>query len=525
MIAQKIQNAQTYLGIEFGSTRIKASLIDEAASPIASGSFEWENRYENGYWTYSLDLVKEGLRACFASLKKDVLSRYGVKLTAVGAMGISGMMHGYLPFDADYRLLSPFRTWRNTTAAEAADALSELFDFPIPMRWSIAHLYQAILDGEEHTSRIAHVTTLASYVHYLLTGENTIGMGEASGMFPIKDGDYDSVMLEKFDAILASHGYTYRMRDILPKVKCAGEGGAFLTEAGALLLDPTGEFSASVPFCPPEGDAGTGMVATNSVLPGTGNVSAGTSIFAMLVLDEPLAKRYPEIELAATPDGRAVAMIHSNNCSAELDAWVKIFGELAALAGASLDRSALYEMLYRHALKGDADCGGVTAYNYLSGEHMTGVRTGHPMYFRTRGGNMSLANFMRAQLYSSVATLKMGMDILAEREGRTAEKLFAHGGLFKVEGIAQQILANALGTPVSVLKTAGEGGAWGMALLASYMMNGKGSTLGAWLKDEVFGTMQSQTLAPEKEGADGFSAYMERYRKGLDAERSLEEIT
>jgi len=518
---EKIKTGKTYLGIELGSTRIKACLIDDTYTPIASGSYEWENAFENGYWTYALDQVHEGVQACFKDLSDNVRARYGTALETVGSIGISAMMHGYLAFDAQDSLLVPFRTWRNTTTGEAAEALSDLFHFNVPQRWSISHLYQAILNGEPHVSEIAHITTLAGYIHYLLTGKRELGIGDASGMFPIRGTDYDAAMLEKFSALDAVKQYRWKIREILPEVRCAGAKGSVLTEAGVRFLDPTGTLQAGIPVCPPEGDAGTGMVATNSVLPRTGNVSAGTSIFSMLVLEKPMSDRYPEIDIVTTPDGAPVAMVHCNNCCAELDAWVGLFGEFAALSGAKSDKSALYEMLYRNALSGDADCGGVTAYNYLSGEHTTQITEGRPMYFRMPGGTMNLANFMKAQLYSAMSALAIGMDILFDKEHVTADRFLGHGGLFKVQGVAQQILANALNTSVSVMETAGEGGAWGMALLAAYMTDDTGASLGQWLESQVFAGMKVSTLAPQAQETAGFAAYIERYKAGLPAERQL----
>ena len=509
------------LGIEFGSTRIKAVLIGEDYSPIASGAWDWENKLENGCWTYSLDMAKQGLQGAYADLARDVSEKYGQPLTTVGALGISAMMHGYLPFDKEDRLLTPFRTWRNTTTGPAAEELTELFGFNIPQRWSIAHLYQAMLNKEAHVPAVAHITTLAGYVHYLLTGERAVGVGEAAGMFPLgKNGAYDSAMLDKFDVLAKEKGYSLNIRSVLPAVKLAGEGGAFLTEAGAALLDPTGNLKAGVPMCPPEGDAGTGMVATNSVLPGTGNVSAGTSIFSMLVLDEPLKGVYPEIDVVATPDGKPVAMVHCNNCCSELDAWVKLFGEFAKLSGNEMRLGDIYELLYKNALNGDSDCGGVMAYNFLSGEPVAGVDEGRPMYFRTPDGSFNLANFMRAELYAAFGTLKMGMDILSEKENVPADRYTGHGGLFKVQGVAQQFLADALNADVSVMKTAGEGGAWGMALLAAYMNCAEGLSLAQWLEKMVFGGLERTTLSPNEKGVRGFSEYISSFKAGLAAQRA-----
>lgn len=517
-IKEKILDRKTYLGIEFGSTRIKAVLIDDAFAPIAQGSHDWQNRYENGVWTYSADDITVGLQRCYASLVKDVEEKYGVIPASYGAMGISGMMHGYMAFDSGGRLLVPFRTWRNTMTAQAAAELSELLGFNIPQRWSIAHLYQAVLNGEEHIKDLAHINTLAGHIHYLLTGRRCVGVGEASGIFPISGGSYNAQYLEKTQALFAQHGFSGKLCDILPRVLCAGENAGTLTDEGAALLDPTGALKSGVPLCPPEGDAGTGMTATNSVLPRTGNVSAGTSIFAMLVLDKPLEGFYPEIDVVTTPDGAPVAMVHCNNCCSELDAWVGLFGEFAELCGNPVDKSALYETLYKNALSGDPDCGGTVAYNFLSGEPVAGAESGRPMYFRTPDGRFSLANFFRAEIYSTMAALKLGMDILFEKERVRADKFTGHGGLFKTQGVAQQFLADALGTAVCVMKTAGEGGAWGMALLAAYAACGGGRSLSDFLSGEVFGAMECATAQPEEKGAAGFAGYMENYKRGLAAE-------
>ncbi len=512
---------KTYLGIELGSTRIKASLIDSTFAPVASGSFEWENAYENGFWTYSLDKVHEGVQGCFADLKKNVKETLGVNLTTVASIGISAMMHGYLAFDKDDNLLVPFRTWRNTTTAKAAAELSDLFNFNIPQRWSISHLYQAILNGEDHVKDIAHINSLAGYVHYLLTGNRELGVGDASGMFPIENGSYDMGMIEKFRTVVAPKNFGWDILDILPAIKTAGEKGAVLTEAGAKFLDPTGELTAGIPVCPPEGDAGTGMVATNAVLPNTGNVSAGTSVFSMLVLRENMKNRYPEIDVVTTPDGLPVAMVHCNNCCGELDAWVNLFGEVLTLFGNTVDKSTLYETLYKNAMSGD--CSNVVAYNYLSGEHVTGVENGRPMYFRTPEGKLSLSGFMKAELFSALATLKMGNDIFMAKENVSTEKLLGHGGLFKVPGVGQQILADAFNAPVSVMETAGEGGAWGMAILAAYMMREKDLPLGDWLNEAVFSDISVSTLAPNPKGVEEFKEYITRYKQGLSAQKKAGE--
>lgn len=515
---------KTYLGIELGSTRIKAVLIDESCSPVASGSHEWENRLENGYWTYSLEDIHGGIRSCFAALAADVKNKYGVPLTTVGAMGISAMMHGYMAFDKDDRLLVPFRTWRNTTTKQAADDLTAALGFNIPQRWSISHLYQAVLNKEQHVPEISHITTLAGYINYLLTGDRAVGIGEASGIFPVENGNYNEKYLHITEEKLTECGFDKKLAEVLPPVRLAGAKGAVLTAKGAEFLDPTGTLGAGVPLCPPEGDAGTGMAAANAVRTGTGNVSAGTSIFSMLVLDKNPSAAYPEIDMVTTPDGAPAAMVHCNNCCSELDAWVKMFGEFAELTGSKLDKSELYETLYRNAMTGDTDCGGVTAFNFLSGEPVAGVDEGRPMYFRMPDGKMNLANFFRAEIYSAFAALKIGMDILFDKEQVKAEQFTGHGGLFKVRGAAQQILADALDTPVSVMETAGEGGAWGMALLAAYMIKGSGKTLPDWLDSEVFAGMEKLTVTPDPAGKDGFNEYMKRYKGALGAEKLLGDV-
>lgn len=520
----KIKNGNTFLGIEFGSTRIKAVLTDDEFSCIGVGAYDWENKFTDGYWTYSLDEIHKGLQGCFGNLAKSVRDKYGAELNTIGAIGISGMMHGYLAFDRNDNLLVPFRTWRNTTTEKAADELTKLFGFNIPQRWSIAHLYQAVLNGEEHVPEIAHITTLAGYIHYLLTGRRELGIGEASGMFPIAEGAYDAGMLEKFDNLVKPKGFGWSIYDILPKVRNAGEKGAFLTEEGARLLDPTGKLAAGIPLCPPEGDAGTGMVATNAVKPRTGNVSAGTSIFAMIVLEKELLNIHKEIDVVTTPDGVPVAMVHCNNCCGELDAWVKMFGEFARLSGISIEKAALYELLYNNTLSADADCGGITSFNYLSGEPVTGIEKGRPMYFRSNEAKMTLANFMKSQIYSAVASLALGMNILLEEENVKVTEIQAHGGLFKVKGIAQQILSDAINADVAVTETAGEGGAWGMALLAAYMMREGDASLGEWMNDKVFSKMQSTVVKPGEVGTCGFREYLNRYKAAINAVKKLEEV-
>lgn len=520
-----ILNAETALGIEFGSTRIKSVLVDLNGSPLASGSFDWENSYKNGVWTYSLDEVFEGLRASFAALKKSVCDKYGVKLETVGSMGISGMMHGYLAFDKDGAQLAEFRTWRNTITAEAAEKLSALFDFNIPQRWSIAHLYQAILNGEEHVGRVDFIVTLAAYVHYRLTGERVIGVGEASGMFPIDSSinDYDVAMLDKFDGCVADKGFPWRLRDILPRVLVAGERAGILTAEGAALLDPTGEFRPGVPMCPPEGDAGTGMVATNSVAVRTGNVSAGTSIFLMVVLEKALSKLYPEIDMVTTPSGKPVAMVHCNNCSGEIDAWAGLFTSMCSALGMDISIYKVLDKMFESALSGDKDCGGLVAFNYLSGEVITGLDSGKPLFLRGPESKFDLPNFARAQLCSAAATLSIGMEILADEHVKI-DKLLGHGGYFKAPLAGQKIMAAALEAPVSVMKTAGEGGPWGIALLASYMQNkAEGETLEAFLDSRVFSNEDAFEVKPDPEDIAGFKKFLDNYKKSLPVEKAAVE--
>lgn len=512
-----IDNGKCSLGIEFGSTRIKAVLIGKNFETLASGGYDWENRYENGLWTYSYDDIMGGMRAAYAELKAEVKSKYGVTLKSIGSIGISAMMHGYVVLGADDKLLVPFRTWRNNNAEEASEKLTELFGFHIPARWSIAHLYQAIIGGEEHVKDIKYQTTLAGYVHYLLTGNKVMGIGEASGMFPIDQntGTYDSRMVEKFEDVCKDK-YPWKLKDILPKVLKAGENAGSLSESGALLLDPDGDLQAGIPFCPPEGDAGTGMVATNSVKAGTGNVSAGTSVFSMIVLSRNLKNVYPEIDIVTTPDGLPVAMVHCNNCSSEINAYVNLFSEVAALFGAATERGEAYKKLFNKSLEGDKDCGGVVVYNYLSGENITNITKGRPMTVRITDSNFSLANVMRAQLYSAFATLKIGNDILIKGEGVTVEKLYAHGGLFKTEGVCQSYLAAALDAPITVTETAGEGGAWGMAVLARFLLDG--GELGEYLQTKVFAGQKEHTVKPDRADVEGFDRYIKRFKDGLPAE-------
>ncbi len=518
-----LESGKAVLGIEFGSTRIKAVLIGPDHMPMAQGDHTWENRLENGIWTYTLEDVRTGLQDAYRAMAADAEAKYGVKPAHLAALGISAMMHGYLPFDKNDALLVPFRTWRNTITEQAAAALTQAFSFNIPQRWSVAHLYQAILNGEAHVPQIAGLTTLAGYVHWLLSGEKVLGVGDAAGMFPIdsETGDYSEPMLRIFDSLVAEKHYPWTLRGILPKVLPAGADAGRLTEAGARLLDPTGTLCAGALLAPPEGDAGTGMAATNSVAVRTGNVSAGTSVFAMIVLEKALSDHYPEIDMVTTPTGKAVAMVHCNNCTSDLNAWVELLREASGALGGHTDLNEVYGTLYRKALEGDADCGGVMAYNYFSGEPITRLDEGRPMVVRQPDANFTLANFMRANLYSAMATLKLGMDILTEKEHVSVDTLMGHGGLFKTKGVAQRLMAGALNVPVSCMETAGEGGPWGMALLAAYRANkAEGETLEAYLANRVFAGAAGETIAPDPKDAAGFSGFIAQYQKGLSAERA-----
>lgn len=520
-----ILNGKTALGIEFGSTRIKGVLVNEANEPIASGAYDWENQLVDNIWTYSLDEIHKGLQGCYQSLAEDVKNRYGVELTRIGAIGISGMMHGYMPFNAAEELMVPFRTWRNTITEQASQELSKVFSFHIPQRWSVAHLYQAILNGEEHVKDITFITTLAGYIHWMLTGEKVMGVGEASGMFPIDSAicDYDKTMLAKFDELLDGK-FPWKIAEILPKVLPAGADAGKLTEAGAKLLDPSGKLQAGIPVCPPEGDAGTGMVATNSVAKRTGNVSAGTSVFAMIVLERALKKPYEEIDMVTTPDGAPVAMVHCNNCTSDLNAWVNLFKEFAESFGMKVDMNELFGTLYRKALEGDKDCGNLLAYNYFSGEHITGFEEGRPLFVRKPDSKFNLANFMRVHLFTALGALKTGLDILLKEEGVQVDEVLGHGGLFKTEGVGQSILAAAMNTPISVMATAGEGGAWGIAVLASYMKDkSEGEALGTYLNEKVFAGQKSTRLEPRAEDVESFERFIQNYTRGLPIERAAVE--
>ncbi len=517
------EQSKTTLGIELGSTRIKAVLIGPDHTPLISGAHDWENHWENNYWTYPLSEVWQGIQNAVAELLQNWQQTYGQPLTHVGAFGVSAMMHGYLPFDKNGNQLAEFRTWRNTCTAQAAEKLTERFAFNIPQRWSIAHLYQAMLNGEEHLPQIAQLTTLAGYVHYKLTGCNVMGIGEASGMFPIDSNskNYNAKMMASFNQLLQEHHLPYTLEQILPTVLCAGEDAGRLTEEGAKLLDPSGTLQAGALACPPEGDAGTGMVATNSVGVRTGNVSAGTSVFAMIVLEKELSQVYPEIDMVTTPTGCPVAMVHCNTCTSDLDAWVRLLGEMAQAAGAELHKNKLYQLFYQKALEGEADCGGLVNFNYYSGEPVTGLEDGRPMLLRHPNARLNLANLARVQLYSAMATLKLGMDMLVKEEDVRVDCMMGHGGMFKVPMVGQKLMASALEIPVAVQKTAGEGGPWGMALLAAYRMNKKeGQTLEQYLVSEVFATSECTTCHPEKEESKGFEAFIRRYTACIPVEQA-----
>ncbi len=522
---ETIQSGLGVIGIEMGSTRIKAVLIDTDNTPVASGGHGWENTLEEGIWTYPLDEVWTGLRSSFADLQKNVAAEYGVALKRVKAIGLSGMMHGYMVFDAEGNQLVPFRTWRNNITGQASEELTGLFDYPIPQRWSIAHLYQAILNKEEHVVRIAHMTTLAGYVHWKLTGRQVMGIGEASGMFPIDIGkqDFNTALANAFDAHVGDEGGAWKLTDILPRVLGAGESAGELTEEGARLLDPAGNLEAGVPLCPPEGDAGTGMVATNSVEVRTGNVSAGTSVFAMLVLEKELSKAHHEIDLVTTPDGKLVGMAHSNNCTSDYNAWIGLFGEAAGVLGMEVSDQDLYVKLLSLALEGEADCGGLLSYGYVSGEHLTGFSEGRPLFARSPNCRFTLANFIRTLLFTSLCALRTGLNILTEEEGVEVDEIHGHGGFFKTPGVGQRIMAAATKTPVSVLETAGEGGAWGIALLASFMTReNRDESLPEFLK-KIFAASMGEAVRPDPVDVAGFERFLERYHGGLAIERAAVE--
>ncbi len=519
---QTIEKGKAILGIEFGSTRIKAVLIDEESKPIAQGSHEWENQLVDGLWTYSIEAIWYGLQDCYAELRKDVLKQYDCEIESLAAIGFSAMMHGYMAFNEQQQILVPFRTWRNTNTATAAAALSKLFNYNIPLRWSISHLYQCILDNEEHVADIKYLTTLAGYIHWQVTGQFVLGVGDASGMIPVDPATktYDAEMVRKFDELVAPKGYGWKLLDILPKSLNAGANAGFLTPEGAKRLDVSGHLKPGVPVCPPEGDAGTGMVATNAVKQRTGNVSAGTSSFSMIVLEKELSRPYEMIDMVTTPDGSLVAMVHCNNCTSDLNAWVNLFKEYQQLLGVPVDMNEVFGKLYNNALNGDADCGGLVSYNYISGEPVTGLSEGRPLFVRSANDKFTLANFMRAHLYASVGVLKIGNDILLKEEKIRVDRITGHGGLFKTKGVGQRVLAAAINSPISVMETAGEGGAWGIALLASYLVNNPDKlSLADYLEEVVFAGNTGVEVDPDPKDVEGFERYIENYKRGLAIEQ------
>ena len=518
-----IETGKAILGIELGSTRIKAVLIDQENKPIAQGNHTWENQLVDGLWTYSIEAIWSGLQDCYADLRSNVKNLYGIEIENLAAIGVSAMMHGYMPFNAKEEILVPFRTWRNTNTGRAAAALSDLFVYNIPLRWSISHLYQAILDNEAHIKDIDFLTTLAGYVHWQLTGEKVLGIGDASGMLPIDPTthNYSAEMVAKFDKLIAPNQYRWTLQDILPKVLSAGESAGVLTPEGSKRLDASGHLKAGIPVCPPEGDAGTGMVATNAVKQRTGNVSAGTSSFSMIVLEKELSKPYEMIDMVTTPDGSLVAMVHCNNCTSDLNAWVNLFKEYQELLGIPVDMNEIYSKLYNIALTGDTDCGGLLSYNYISGEPVTGLAEGRPLFVRSANDKFNLANFMRSHLYASVGVLKIGNDILFNEEKIKVDRITGHGGLFKTKGVGQRILAAAINSPISVMETAGEGGAWGIALLGSYLVNNeKKQSLADFLDEKVFVGDAGIEVSPTAEDVAGFNTYIENYKAGLPIEEA-----
>lgn len=525
-IKQAIAKGKTSLGIELGSTRIKAVLINENFETIASGSYEWENLLEDGFWTYNLLDIITGLQSAYHEMKQEVERSYGITIRTVGSIGVSAMMHGYMAFDKTGELLVPFRTWRNATTSEAAKELTEHFNFNIPERWSIAHLYQAIINQEKHLPRIHYMTTLAGYIHWLLTGSKALGIGDASGMFPIDERtqNYSEAMMKQFDELISYKGYSWQLSDILPAVHTSGEQAGTLTAIGASILDQSKNLQPGIPFCPPEGDAGTGMVATNSVRKRTGNVSVGTSVFAMIVLDKKLSKVYPEIDLVTTPNGSPVAMVHANNCSSDLNAWLGLFREFSEAMGQKVESDKLFQVMLNKALEADPDGGGLLSYGYFSGENITGVESGRPLFVRSAKSNFNLANFMRTHLFTAFGALKIGMDLLVKEENVKIHSILAHGGLFKTPVVGQKMMAAAINTPVSVMDTAGEGGAWGMAILSSYMLNkSENESLEDFLDDKVFKEVTAQEIYPDELDVKGFEAFIKRYKKGLVIEKAAAE--
>lgn len=525
-IKQAIAKGKTSLGIELGSTRIKAVLIDENFETIASGSYEWENLLENGFWTYNLLDIITGLQSAYREMKQEVERSYGITIRTVGSIGVSAMMHGYMAFDKTGELLVPFRTWRNATTSAAAKELTEHFQFNIPERWSIAHLYQAIINQEKHLPRIDYMTTLAGYIHWLLTGSKALGIGDASGMFPIDERtqNYSEDMMKQFDELISYKGYPWQLSDILPAVHTSGEQAGTLTAIGASILDQSKNLQPGIPFCPPEGDAGTGMVATNSVRKRTGNVSVGTSVFAMIVLDKKLSNVYPEIDLVTTPNGSPVGMVHANNCSSDLNAWLGLFREFSEAMGQKVESDKLFEVMLNKALEADPDGGGLLSYGYFSGENITGVESGRPLFVRSAKSNFNLANFMRTHLFTAFGALKIGMDLLVKEENVKIHSILAHGGLFKTPVVGQKMMAAAINTPVSIMDTAGEGGAWGMAILSSYMLNkSENESLEDFLDDRVFKEVTAQEIYPDELDVKGFEAFIKRYKKGLVIEKAAAE--
>lgn len=518
-----IESGKTALGIELGSTRIKGVLIDFRGRVLAVGIHDWENSLVNNIWTYSLEDIHTGIRKCYSSLRENVEKEYGAVIQKIGSIGISAMMHGYMALDKEGNQIAPFQTWRNTNTQKAADELTELFDFNIPLRWSVAHLYQRILDKEEHVARLDYVGTLSAYIHWKLTGRRVIGVGDAAGMFPIDSEtcDYHGEMVKKFDRLIEPYGYSWKLEDIFPEVLPAGKQAGTLTEEGALFLDETGSLQAGIPLCPPEGDAGTGMTATNSVAPRTGNVSAGTSTFAMIVLEKQLSKVYREIDMVTTPTGFPCAMSHANNGTSDLNAWIGLFGEFAEMMGVRASTGELFEKLYTRSLEGDPDCGGLLAYGYYSGENITMINEGRLAFLRTADSKFNLANFMKVHLYTSLGAVKLGLDILMEDEKVKVERIMGHGGFFKTKGVGQRYLAAAVNAPVTVMDTASEGGAWGIALLAAYLVDKKpDEKLEDYLETRIFKELSGETIVPYPEEVEGFQVFMEHYKAGLEVEKS-----
>lgn len=521
-ISEEIENGQAVLGIEFGSTRIKAVLINTENIPVASGCYDWENILVDGIWTYSMESVKEGMAVCYLNLKKNVHDKYNVTLRNLRAIGISAMMHGYIAVDKKNRLLTPFRTWRNNITEQASTKLSEVFSCQIPQRWTIAHLYQSIINNESYIPAIDYVSTLSGYVHRLLTGRRVIGIGDASGMFPVNSGikNYNRSMMKQFDGLIQQKGYPWKLNDIFPEVLVAGQDAGYLTKDGTLLLDPSGDLKDGIPLCPPEGDAGTGMVATDSVEPGTGNISAGTSVFTMIVLERELLKGYKELDIVSTPSGNPVAMAHADNCTGEYDNWIELFGTVIEASGVKIKKSELYDTLLSFALKGEKDCGGLLSYGYISGEHMTGFSEGRPLFVRKPNDHFTIANFMRCQLFTSLCAMRIGVDILFKNETVPVYRITGHGGFFKTPFVGQKIMSAALDKPISVMSTAGEGGAWGIALLASYLVNKKKDSLSDFLKENVFDRNKTVTVQPDFEDVKGFNKFFSRYKQGLQIEHA-----